>query len=832
MLTDKQIKEQSRPIFWKNPEKYYATEVLKEEGFCRRICTNCKKPFWSTDSNKILCGDPGCNKEISFSFIGKSPAKNQLSYLDIWKEFSKMFKKFGYTPIRRYPVVARWNPTMEYTNASIAAFQPYVISGEIQPPANKLVIPQFCMRFSDIDNVGVTMSHNTGFVMIGQHMFVQPEEWDQNEAFRHIHLWLKEGLGLPNSELTFHEDAWAGGGNFGCCMEFFSRGNELGNQVYMLYEQTQAGKKDLKIKVLDMGMGMERNAWFSQGTLTQYDATFPSVLSKLKSAIGVDLDLKLLKKYVPHAGQLNCDETQNIDKSWENVAKKIGVDVNQLRTEILQLSGVYSIAEHARSLLVVLNDGALPSNSGGGYNLRILARRVFGFIDKYKWDVSLQDIASWHADYLKPIFPELSENLKEISSILDVEKEKYENTKLKSKAIIKRIINEDISDKRLLSLYDNQGIPPELIRDEAERLGKKVYIPDDFYSKVSALHEKKELIHSRAEEIDGFEGVKDTEIGYYDDYKKTEFKSRIVKIVGKYLALDKTYFYPTSGGQINDIGTINGENVVNVFKQGAVIIHELWKEPSLKEGNEITGKINANRRSQLAKHHTGAHILNAAARIVLGNHINQAGAKKTVEKGHLDITHYKNLTQEEVKAIEKEANRIIDAKIKIEKSFMDRREAEDRFGMGIYQGGAVPGKKLRIVNIIGVDVECCGGTHLDTTIEAKPLKIVRSSKISDSVVRLEYKAGEAAVGETSKEQEIIDEAARLLDCKIQQLPGRVEELFDLWKKVTKKKKDVDTLLKSTAVYDGDVLDKISKLLKTQPENIIKTILRFKKDIGG
>src|SRR3989344_168403 len=268
MLPDKEIKKKYRPIFWKSPEKYYAVKTLKEEGFIRKKCESSGIYFWSTDPKRKICGDPAVSKEEPFSFINKTPAKNKLDYIEVWKKFSEMFRKFNYTPIKRYPLVSRWNPTMDFTNASIAAFQPYVISGEVKPPAKKLVIPQLCFRTTDIDNVGLTMSHMTVFSMIGQHMFVDKKEWNQEEAFRHILTWLQKGLGLPSNELIFHEDSWAGGGNFGPCMEFFSRGCELGNQVYMMYEQTHRGINDLNIKVLDMGMGQERNAWFSQGCST------------------------------------------------------------------------------------------------------------------------------------------------------------------------------------------------------------------------------------------------------------------------------------------------------------------------------------------------------------------------------------------------------------------------------------------------------------------------------------------------------------------------------------------------------------------------------------
>jgi len=767
MKPDKEIKKEFRPKFWSKPEKYYATDVLMGEGFRRRICIKCRKPFWATDSERNVCGDPVCSGE-GFAFIGNSPAKRNLSYIDVWLEFSKMFRRLGYTPIKRYPVVARWNPTMEYTNASIAAFQPYVISGEVEPPANPLVIPQFCLRFNDIDNVGITQSHNTGFVMIGQHMFVRPEKWDQNKVFRDIYTWLIKGLKLDNNDIIFHEDAWAGGGNFGPCMEFFSKGCELGNQVYMLYEQTNSGNRELNIKVLDMGMGQERNAWFSQGCETIYDASFPNVIEKLLSKTSIKIDKDLMKRYLPHAGMLNLDETENVEKSWKIIAEKVGVNVDELKNFIIPLSGIYSIAEHTRSLLFALTDGGLPSNVGGGYNLRILARRAMLFKEKYGWSIEFSKVCEWHASYLKKIFPELYENLKDVNQIIEVEETKYSNTKKKSIGIITNMLKRNIDGNELVKLYDSQGILPEIVKEELEKHGKKIKIPEDFYSKVSELHEKISQ-KTMTEEKRKFplENVKDTEILYYGNYNVLEFDALVLKVFGNFIVLDRTSFYPTSGGQLHDTGKINGTGVKDVFKQGSVVIHELEKNHALKEGSKVSGKINGVRRLRLSQQHTAAHILNSASRMILGNHVNQAGAKKTEEKSHLDITHYKPITRDEIKKIEETANMIVEKCIRIKKLLIPRNEAEKRFGMRIYQGGAVPGKLLRIVNIPGFDVEACGGTHLNNTKEVGKIKILKTTKIQDGIDRIEFTAGEEAErvtdAETVKFQEMIKYLKKFAD---------------------------------------------------------------------
>lgn len=841
MLPDKQLKERYKPVFWKDPDKYYATAVLKSEGYKRGICSVCKRPFWNQDSKRKVCGDPACAPGESFGFIGKTPAKRSLSYIETWKEFSKMFKKFGYTPIKRYPVVARWNPTADFTIASISAFQPYVISGEINPPANPLVIPQFCLRFGDIDNVGITQSHMTGFVMIGQHMFVPPEKWDQNQVFRDIFSWLKEGLQIPTEEITFHEDAWAGGGNLGCCMEFFSRGCEIGNQVYMLYEQTPVGIKDLNLKVLDMGMGMERSAWFSQGAYTIYDATFPATLKKLLAKTGVEYDKDLLKRYVPHAGRLNVDEVENIDAAWEQVAKRVGVSVKELRSSILPLSGIYSIAEHCRSLLFALHDGALPSNMGGGYNLRILARRALSFIEHNAWNVDLPSVCKWHAAELKPIFPELLKHLDDVEKILEVEKAKYEAGRQKTRHIVERIAGDALSPEKLVELYDSQGIPPELIEEEAKKKGKILKVPENFYALVSQKHEQeKKVQETPQEEKLPLEGLEPTKALYFDDWKKTSFKAHVLKVVGKDVILDTTYFYPTSGGQENDQGWLKASSrefrVVNVFKQGPFIIHRMDQEPVLMEGEEVEGLIDKDRRFQLAKHHSATHVLNAAARRVLGNHINQAGARKTQEKATLDITHYDSLSEDQVHAIENEANRIIKESIPIRKSFVPRDKAEKEFGMEIYQGGAVPGKLLRIVEIPEVDVEACGGTHLDNTAEAEQIKILKTQKIQDGIVRLTFVAGPAARNAVKESSGTLKEIASLLGCTDPQVPGRCAELFEKWKSAKKAFEKgsplsgKDLALSSTENTEVDILHAAALAIKTQPEHVVKTIQRFMKDM--
>src|SRR3989338_3653273 len=344
----------------KSPEKFYAVKTLKANDYHREHCKTCGKYFWTTTSDRI-CGDPSCAG--GYSFIGKKVAKNKLDFIGVWKEFSGMFKKLGYTPIKRYPVVARWRDDTYWNNASIYDFQPYVVNGEVEPPANPLVVPQPCVRFNDIDNVGITGRHYTSFVMIGQHAFYPKEKFDQEKYFADIMQWLEKGVGLKRDSVKYHEDQWGGGGNMGPCMEFFANGLELGNQVYMKYEITESGKlRDLKLNVLDMGMGQERYSWIRQGTSTSYEANMPTVVKRLYGETGVRPDHEMIAKFLPFSGLLIFEEVENLDKIWQVIAKKMKADKNALQSEIMKLGALYSVAEHTRTLLFSLSDGALPSN--------------------------------------------------------------------------------------------------------------------------------------------------------------------------------------------------------------------------------------------------------------------------------------------------------------------------------------------------------------------------------------------------------------------------------------------------------------------------------------
>ncbi len=810
------------------PEEYYPVDFLKSKGYLRKKCKKCGKYFWTLDEEREVCGEPECIG--GYKFIGKEDnAKNKLDYIASWKVFSKMFKKRGYDVVNRYPVVARWRDDLDFVIASIAPFQPYVVKGEVEPPSKHIIIPQFSLRFNDIDNVGYSGRHYTGFVMIGQHAFVPPKEYDKNKYLEDIHIWLVEGIGIKEEEIVYHEDAWEGGGNAGPSMEFFARGLEIGNQVYMQYEVKDNDIKPLELAVLDMGMGQERVAWYTHGYETSYETTFPSVMSYLYRSTGLKYNKDLWLTFLPYSSLLNFDEI-DATKAWKLVSEKTGIDVSLLKQEIEPISELFAIAEHTRTLLFAIADGALPSNVGGGYNLRIIARRVFEIIERRRYGIDMYKILEKHASYLKPQYPELEDHIADAVQILSIEEKKYKATKEKAKKIIKGLKGKEVSLEKIIELYESRGILPEWL----VKAGIIKEVPSNFYASLSKRYEKKRKEEYQETPRLNVSSLPSTIPLYWGDWKPKGFEAKIIKILhNKYIVLDKTEFYPTSGGQSHDIGKILANNkeyyVKKVFKVDNVIIHEVENTKGLQEGNKIKGIVDFERRAQLAKHHTAAHILNYAAREVLGNWVWQAGAEKTIEKGRLDITHYELPSHKQIKEIENIANEIVEKEINIEKVIMPRNIAEKKYGFRIYQGGAVPGKELRIVKIADYDIEACGGTHLNNTIEAGLIKIIDVKKIQDGVIRLEYVAGKASLKYVQQLEEELDKAANTLRVSRHQVAKTAEKFFEIAKEKEKEAESLKAILIKYALENAKVTDNIGEINLSFEKNVkegIKTAKIF------
>ncbi|MFX0117100.1 MAG: alanine--tRNA ligase [Candidatus Hodarchaeota archaeon] len=768
--------------------KYYPCDTMEELGFMRKAC-QCGNNFWTLQPDRTTCGEPSC--EGGYSFIGNPPTSKRLGYEEAWRAFAGTFEKFGHTEIPRYSVVARHRDDTDFTQASIYDFQPYVVQGLVDPPANPLVVPQFCLRFNDLPNIGLTGSHYSLFIMIGQHVFNRPGRfiYFKDEAIKYLQSWLTNGMGFPAEKITWIEDIWAGGGNWGPSMEYFVDGMELGNCVFMQYELLPDGSsRELQTQVIDMGSGLERYPWVSQGTPMSYDVVFPLVLSKIYEKTGIRPS-DSWKVFAPYAGFLNFDEVQNLSGEWVRISKMLNIGLQELRGDIEPMKDLYTIADHSRALLVAIADGALPSNVGGGYNLRFLLRRTLSMIHHYNYDLTLQELVDWHIDELKTFFPELQDARDgSLYQILEVEEKRYQKTLKKGRKALRSMLKkkESLEVEELVDLYDSQGITPEVAQDVAKEMDIYLEVPEDFLEKVQERHEQRKvpLIEEEHPVFDLLD-YNPTRKLFYEVQNETKFTAEVLAVFeDRYVVLDRTLFYPTSGGQVCDSGTLNDCFVRDVFFQGPIIIHDV-ENVSFHKGEQITGIIDLKARKSTMRMHTATHIINEAARKVLGPHVWQAGALKTPNRARLDITHYESLNFQQEQQIELEANRIVIENRNVHAKELTRDEAERLYGQGIYQGGAVPGEKLRIVSVADWDVEACGGTHTEQTGDIGLIKLLNSERIQDGVVRLNFIAGDVAVAAMQKRDRILRDIGELWGVPEKDISQTAERFFREWKQQRK-----------------------------------------------
>ena len=737
-------KNQILKEFSSDPDKYYNVKLFQEQGFVRKSCSKCGRFFWTLDANRTLCPDDGTD---TYSFIGEPPTSKRFDYTQAWKQVEEFFVKNNHTSVSRYPVVCRWRDDLYFTIASIVDFQRIMGSKVVfEFPANPLVVPQTCLRFKDLENVGVTGRHFSSFCMIGQHSIPENGGYWKDECVDLDFRLLTQQFGIKKEEVVFVEDVWAGGGSFGSSLEYFVRGLELGNAVFTEFQGELGQHTTLDQKIIDMGAGLERFAWITTGTPTAYDCCFGPITNHLMGKIGIDSDSEMLRNYFTTIAK-NLEIYDDLTEVRKQTIKTTGLTEDQLNRIITPLEGMYLIADHLRTLIFAITDGALPSNVGGGYNLRMMLRRINGTIDRMNLKLDIDELIDMHIDYLKDTYPELESKKQDVKTILELESQRYVESKSRmgKMAIKLKDKGRAPSVDELITLYESDGITPEYLK-EVDVISE---IPSSFYAKLSDLHQSDK---KKAMEQLSLENIPETDMLFYKD-DPMEFEAKVLKVFEKGIVLDRTSFYARGGGQEPDHGIIAGFKVIDVNKHGGVILHEL--EGGIPaQGDTVSCKVDSVRRANITKNHTSTHILNSSARQVLGSWIWQHSAFKEDDHARLDITHHSSLTDSEVADIEKAANQIIAKDMQVTIENYDRGTAEQKYGFKIYQGGVVPVKSVRIVSIEDFDVEACGGTHVKQTKDIELIKITRTKRIQDGVVRLEFVSGPTAQ-EYVKQQEII-----------------------------------------------------------------------------
>jgi alanyl-tRNA synthetase len=644
--------------------------------------------------------------------------------------------------------------------------------------------------------------------------------------------WLTEELEIDPDEITFIEDVWAGGGNLGPSIEYFVGGLELGNMVFMQFKTFPDGRREpLQVQVIDVGIGLERVPWLINGTPTSYFDVFPRALEFLISKIKIDMNASIWEKYGPYSCLLNVDEVEDIDATWKWIADKIGEDTDTVKQAIQPIKEAYVILDHTRSVMMAITDGSLPSNVGGASNVRNILRRVFALLVKNDWwdRLGMQgflELFDKHKEDLATIYGPFAE-YKSFKPIIELEYERWKFTDGAQQDKLKKLLKKR---KNKLSLDDwivcitSWGLPADIIAHVT-----KTEVPGTLWYEIAERQERS--VKAEPQVLYSTAHLPETNSLYYADHTEYNFSAKILEVFPNVtrknspsiVILDQSSFYPTSGGQEHDAGWmwVDGKkyDVVDVMKVGPCVLHVLDPPlPTTKsldewKGKQAKGLVDEVRRSQLRNNHTATHIVYASCRKVLGPHIWQNGAKKSIHQAHLDITHFKALTMEQEIEIQTEANRIVHRCRQITKGFMPKDVAEKKYGFHLYQGGVVPGNELRVVNIADTDTEACCGTHCDNTAEVGTIKIIKTGRVSDGILRLYFVAGENALAKLNEETKTL--TTLQLDWGVQkhEILPTAERFFDGFKKMSNK----------AAKQDLQILDLQMKLHVLEPETKLQLI---------
>jgi alanyl-tRNA synthetase len=777
------------------PESEYHVPFFDEVGYVRKLCPVCGEYYWTLNPDQPTCGESNNEGCATLTFINNPATRRSYNLAEMREAFLSFFERHDHERIKPYPVVSRWRDDLYFTSASIVDFQPYVTNGVVPPPANPLVISQPCMRFVDVDNAGPTFGrHGTIFEMGGHHAFNYPENevyW-KDGTVRYHHEFVTQELGVKSEDVVYKEDVWSGGGNAGPDLETIVRGCEVDTLVFMKFKVVGNDFIELPIRTVDTGYGMERYTWLSKGSLSCFHAVYGSILDEIMHMSGLtQIDSELLKKAGQQSGLMVLGKTGDRYEARERVAKNIGINVDELLKALNPVENAFAVADHTKSLAFMLAEGVVPSNVREGYLTRLIIRRTYRLLRSLGIEDKLFDIVNKQITYWSNEFPHLKEMRDEILMMLNVEREKYLQTLKRGSQLAKRVATElktegikQMPEETLVQLYDSHGLPPEVVAETVEKEGVKVKVPEDFYAKVAGQHiqaplavEEKPIKGIEAELSD----LPATRTLYYEDPHLQEFEARVLHVVDNdYIVLDQTAFYPEGGGQPADHGFLKFSktqiNVIDVQKIGNVIVHVV-KGQILKEGDKITGRLDWSRRISLMRHHTATHVIMGAARRVLGQHIWQSGAQKEVETSRLDISHFQRLTPEEVQEIEELANETVMRTMPVETSVKPRIEAERQYGFRLYQGGAVPGKEIRVVKTGDWEVQACGGTHVKNTGEIGLIKILHTERVQDGVERIIFSAGIQALKTIQKDAELLTKIAEKLNSPLERLESATERLI-------------------------------------------------------
>ena len=734
---------------------------------------------------------------------------------EIRRRFLDFFARNGHEIVPSSSLVPADDPTLLFTNAGMVQFK-RVFLGEEERPYRRAASCQKCMRaggkHNDLENVGYTARHHTFFEMLGNFSF---GDYFKAEAIAYAWEFLTRELGLPKERLyvtVFREDDeaaglwqkiaalpaerivrlgekdnfWAMGdtGPCGPCSEIiFDQGPEFGcgrpdcgpgcdcdrflevwNLVFMQYERDESGAlKPLPKPSIDTGMGLERITAVIQGVPSNYDTDlFAGIMAGIAELSG--------RKY--HEG---------------------GEITTAFRV----------IADHLRAAVFLIADGVVPSNEGRGYVLRRIIRRaerfgrLLGLNEPFLYRLVSRVVAEF-GDF----YPELRRAERAAEKILEIEESRFLETLSRGLEILEEELQRlsaagerRIPGEVIFKLYDTYGFPQDIVRDVALSRGFELDL-EGFERAMAEARErsrrawKGELARAPEALKQLLEGVPETPFTGYESFSteaevlalvKGETEVPEVSAGEEALAVfSETPFYPEGGGQVADTGLVlapgGSAEVLEARRFGHLILHRIRvRSGRLAKGQRVKLEVTSDRRLSVARHHTATHLLHAALRRVLGEHVRQYGSLVAPDRLRFDFTHFEPLSREEIRAVEELVNRKIREDLAVEVRVMPLREALSLGAMALF--GEKYGERVRVVRIGDFSLELCGGTHVRHTGEIGFFKILSEGSVAAGVRRVEAVAGEPALRWVFDLEDQHLRLARALKCTPPDLEKQVTRLL-------------------------------------------------------
>ncbi|PSO96668.1 MAG: alanine--tRNA ligase [Cyanobacteria bacterium SW_6_48_11] len=695
------------------------------------------------------------------------------------------------------------DPTVLLTIAGMLPFKP-IFLGQRTPPHPRATTSQKCIRNNDIENVGRTARHHTFFEMLGNFSFgdyfkekaiawawelstegfglsadrIFPTVFEEDdEAFE---IW-RDQMGIPAHRiyrLGEEENYWHAGptGPCGPCSELYydlhpERGDkeidleddtrfiEFYNLVFMQYNQDSEGNlTPLQNQNIDTGLGLERMAQILQGVPNNYetDLIFPIIQTAAELA-GINYD--------------TCEEKA-----------KVSLKV---------------IGDHVRAVVQMIVDGITASNVGRGYVLRRLIRRVvrhgrlIGIQDEFTTKVAETAIALSESHY-----PQLREGAQLIKTELQREESRFLETLERGEKILTEILTsgpKQISGKDAFVLYDTYGFPLELTQEIAEEEGLTVDL-EGFEAEMEAQRQRSQAAHQTVDlttqdSLEQLEEVHPTEfLGY--THHSTPVQVTALLANGKrvesasagdevQVVLNQTPFYAESGGQIGDRGYLSGEDILvrieDVQKEGYFFVHFGHLERgTLQLGTPVNAQIDRDCRRRAQAHHTATHLLQAALKQLVDSSISQAGSLVAFDRLRFDFNCPRALTSEELQQVEDTINTWIAEAYDTQEAVMPFDEAKAKGAIAMF--GEKYGDEVRVIDVPGISMELCGGTHVNNTAEIGLVKIVSETGISSGVRRIEAVAGPAVLEYLNLRDRIVRDLSEQFKIQPEALPERINGL--------------------------------------------------------